>query len=65
LRHRAPRHRRVRTDEALRSTRIIALSGYAQHEDKERAKEAGFDAHLRKPPPLEELQELLDGSESD
>jgi len=41
--------RALRADDSLRSTRLIALSGYAQPEDIERAKEAGFDAHLRKP----------------
>jgi len=51
--------RRLRADEALHSTRLYALSGYAQPEDKRRAKEAGFDAHLPKPPPLDELNRLL------
>ena len=37
----------------------IALTGYAQPEDRERALEAGFDAHLPKPPPLDELDALL------
>jgi PAS domain S-box-containing protein len=54
--------RTLRADGALRSTRLIALSGYAQPRDKQRAREAGFDAHLRKPPSLDELQELLVGS---
>jgi two-component system CheB/CheR fusion protein len=49
----------LRKDEALRSTRLIALSGYAQPEDIERAKEAGFDAHLPKPAPLDQLDQLL------
>ena len=37
----------------------IALTGFAQPEDREQALEAGFDAHLAKPPPLDELDELL------
>jgi two-component system CheB/CheR fusion protein len=49
----------LRQDEELRSMRLIALSGYAQAEDKERAREAGFHAHLSKPAPLDELAELL------
>jgi PAS domain S-box-containing protein len=53
--------RTLRADWALRSTRLIALSGYAQPGDKQRAREAGFDAHLRKPPSLDELRELLAG----
>jgi CheY-like chemotaxis protein len=51
--------RRLREDQALRSTRIFALSGYARPEDKARAKEAGFDEHIAKPPDLEELSKLL------
>jgi CheY-like chemotaxis protein len=51
--------RALRGDERLRSTRIIALSGYAQHEDRQRAREAGFDAHVAKPPDVEELMTLL------
>jgi CheY-like chemotaxis protein len=51
--------RMLRADEALRSTRLIALSGYARPEDKARAKEAGFDTHVAKPPELDELTELL------
>jgi CheY-like chemotaxis protein len=37
----------------------IALSGYAQPEDKRRALDAGFDAHLAKPPRIDELERLL------
>jgi two-component system CheB/CheR fusion protein len=51
--------RTLRGDEALRSTRLIALSGYARPEDKKRSKEAGFDAHVSKPPELDELAEML------
>jgi CheY-like chemotaxis protein len=41
--------RTLRADGGLRSTRLVALSGYAQPEDRRRAREAGFDAHLAKP----------------
>jgi CheY-like chemotaxis protein len=51
--------RALRANGDLPATRLIALSGYAQPEDRARAKEAGFDAHLPKPPPLEELDEVL------
>ncbi|HET8539632.1 MAG TPA: ATP-binding protein [Anaeromyxobacter sp.] len=37
----------------------IALTGYAQPQDREAALAAGFDAHLAKPPPLDELNALL------
>ena len=39
----------------------IALTGYAQPEDRERALAAGFDAHLAKPPVYEELDTILAG----
>jgi CheY-like chemotaxis protein len=51
--------RTLRADERLRGTRLVALSGYAQPEDRERAMEAGFEAHLPKPPPLDRLEALL------
>jgi PAS domain S-box-containing protein len=51
--------RELRADWALRATRLIALSGYAQPEDKARAKEAGFEAHLSKPASLDELTALV------
>ena len=38
---------------------LIALSGYAGPEDVARGKEAGFDAHLAKPPSIEVLSHLL------
>jgi CheY-like chemotaxis protein/anti-sigma regulatory factor (Ser/Thr protein kinase) len=41
--------RRLRADAALAGTRLVALSGYAQPEDRERSRAAGFDGHLAKP----------------
>jgi signal transduction histidine kinase/CheY-like chemotaxis protein len=50
--------RRIRT--ALGAgVRLVALSGYAQEEDRRRTLEAGFDAHLPKPVELEELNHVL------
>jgi PAS domain S-box-containing protein len=46
-------------DDALRGTRLVALSGYAQPEDRARARTAGFAAHLAKPPRLEQLEEAF------
>jgi PAS domain S-box-containing protein len=57
--------RALRADPALRGVRLVALTGYAQPEDRRRAEEAGFDAHLAKPPALEALQALLRGREGD
>jgi signal transduction histidine kinase len=38
---------------------LVALSGYTQEEDRSRAHEAGFNAHLPKPVELEELNRIL------
>ena len=38
---------------------LIALSGYGQEEDKRKALEAGFDAHVTKPARLAVIRELL------
>jgi CheY-like chemotaxis protein len=51
--------RTLRADAALRSTRLVALTGYAQPEDVRRATEAGFDAHVAKPPDPAHLDRLL------
>jgi two-component system CheB/CheR fusion protein len=51
--------RAVRGEASLRSTRLVALSGYASAEDRARSREAGFDAHLAKPASIEELEPLL------
>ena len=47
--------RALREDPALSRTRLIALSGYAQPEDVERTRTAGFDRHLAKPVDPEEI----------
>jgi CheY-like chemotaxis protein len=38
---------------------LVALTGWGQHEDKQRTKAAGFDYHLVKPAEPAELQRLL------
>jgi CheY-like chemotaxis protein len=39
---------------------LIALSGWGHQLDRQRTKEAGFDAHLTKPAKYETLAEVLD-----
>jgi CheY-like chemotaxis protein len=39
--------------------RLIAVSGYGQPVDRERAQAAGFDAHLVKPVDTDYLRSLL------
>jgi len=38
---------------------LVALSGYGREQDKERARAAGFDAHLTKPVDIHALEALL------
>jgi CheY-like chemotaxis protein len=38
---------------------LVALTGWGQDEDKRRAREAGFDHHLTKPPDPELLEQLI------
>jgi CheY-like chemotaxis protein len=41
--------RRLRLLPELCETRLIAVTGYGQPQDRERARAAGFDEHLIKP----------------
>jgi PAS domain S-box-containing protein len=41
--------RAVRSDPSLQSIPLVAITGYGQSEDRHRAADAGFDAHLVKP----------------
>jgi CheY-like chemotaxis protein len=49
--------RRIRAD--VPGARLVALTGYGQPEDRERALAAGFDVHLVKPVDPDQLQRLL------
>ena len=49
----------IRNDPELNSISLIAISGFGQSEDKERAKAAGFDAHLTKPLDLNVLENAI------
>ena len=51
--------RRIRQMPAADRALLIALSGYGNAEDKERAAKAGFDHHMTKPADLEVLERLL------
>jgi CheY-like chemotaxis protein/two-component sensor histidine kinase len=56
--------RRLRAQVGLRKALLVALTGYGQEEDRRRAEEAGFDAHLTKPADPTALQRLLAGAEA-
>src|SRR5262249_36622146 len=51
--------RRLRQDPQLKNARLIAVSGYGQETDRQRSREAGFDAHLVKPVDLQKVQVIL------
>ena len=53
--------RRLRDEEKKGGARttLVALTGYGQNEDKEKARRAGFDYHLTKPVGLKEIEVIL------
>lgn len=53
--------RAIRAEPSLKDVAMVALSGYALPDDLRRAKQAGFDRHMAKPPSLEQINELLLG----
>jgi CheY-like chemotaxis protein len=51
--------RRIRQEPFGQHVMIVALTGWGQERDKQRARDAGFDAHLTKPADPVEIQRLL------
>jgi CheY-like chemotaxis protein len=51
--------RRIREQPWGRDLVLVALTGWGQEEDRNRSREAGFDAHLVKPVDHDVLLELL------
>jgi len=51
--------RRLRAHPGGANLRLIALTGYGQEDDRRRAAEAGFDAHLTKPVTPEVLERAI------
>lgn len=54
--------RRMRQRPSQRAMVIVAVTGWGQSRDEERALEAGFDVHLTKPVDLEALTRILAGN---
>ena len=54
---------RMRALPATRDALLVALTGYGQKEDQQRATEAGFDRHFVKPTDPRVLVELIAGWE--
>lgn len=51
--------RRVRRERGPDIVKLIAVTGYAQEDDRLRSRSAGFDGHLAKPVDIQILQEVL------
>ena len=49
----------LRHELALQDAFMVAVSGYSQEEDRHRAQDAGFNAHLTKPMGLDNLKAIL------
>ena len=54
--------RRLREESTTRRTLLVALTGWGRDDDRQRAKEAGFDRHLVKPPEPAEIDRILEGA---
>jgi signal transduction histidine kinase/CheY-like chemotaxis protein len=53
--------RRFRATQSTASMRLVALTGYGQQTDKQRALDAGFDEHIVKPIELATLRDIMTG----
>jgi PAS domain S-box-containing protein len=53
--------RRLKANPQFAHIRLVAHTGYGSPEDRKRAQEAGFDAHLVKPAELSDLEKALRG----
>jgi CheY-like chemotaxis protein len=51
--------RRLRQLESGKPLKLVALTGYGQSEDRQKALAAGFDEHLAKPVDLAALERVL------
>ena len=56
--------RRLRASPELSGAMLVALTGYGQEEDRQRAFAAGFDHHMAKPADIKKLLALLEQVES-
>ncbi|QOY92663.1 response regulator [Massilia sp. UMI-21] len=55
---------RLRTLPGMQDALLLAVTGYSQDSDRQRARTAGFDEHLAKPVDVERLKSLLTGPEA-
>ena len=50
----------LRQVDGMADAMLVALTGWGAEQDRERAREAGFDAHLTKPADLDSVERLLE-----
>ena len=51
--------RKIRANEDCQDVFLVALTGYSQPSDRQRALSSGFHAHLAKPVDLEQLRQIF------
>lgn len=51
--------RAIRAEPGLKKIYVVAVSGYGQDEDRQRAQESGFDYHVTKPVSKASLESLM------
>ncbi len=51
---------RLKGTPATSGIKLIAVTGYGQASDREKAREAGFDGHLTKPVPIEDVTSAIE-----
>ena len=52
---------KIRQQDTLKNTVLVAVTGYGQKEDRKRSQAAGFDHHLVKPANFDEIETILAG----
>ena len=52
--------RSLRQTSGLEKLRLVAITGYGQAADRERARSAGFDEHLVKPISVDDVQRVVE-----
>ena len=57
--------RRFRESDRHGAMKLVAITGYGQETDRQRSRDAGFDAHLVKPVDMDQLEHLLSTLSSD
>lgn len=51
--------KKIREHKAMAGTRLVALTGWGQEQDRQRSLEAGFNDHLIKPVSMEDLERIV------